>query len=463
MISTSSRPTTDPTTHSTAVKQRSHAITIGGGIAGLLAARVLTDYFDEVTVIERDCFSDVPQPRQGVPQSYHPHVLLVQGQMILEQFFPGIRDELLQQGALSLDWAADFRWLLQGSWTPRFPSDIISCACTRNLLEATMRKFLVNNAKVKFLEGFHVTGLLSCESSSSLKGIQIRSTKGDEQVLSAQFVLDASGRGSKSPQWLQSLGYEKPTETTVKSFLGYSTRWYRQLSNGLHDYKLLYVMPQAPNLPRGAVMHRVEGDLWLVNLIGIGGDYPPTDEAGFLEFAHSLSRPEVYDAIKHAEPISPIYGYRRTDNRLYHYERLPDLPENYVLLGDAVCAFNPVYGQGISSAALGAQTLNQCLKERGSLTGFAPYFHQKLANVIKVPWLIATGDDFRWFTTEGPRPNFLGRLMQRYLDRVMAAASESVEVYQALVQVMHLVKPPISLLQPRVIGRILLPRKTNKQ
>lgn len=459
MISTSPRPTINPTTQSTAVEQRSHAITIGGGIAGLLAARVLTDHFDEVTVIERDCFSEVPQPRQGVPQSCHPHVLLVQGQMILEQFFPGIREELLLQGALSLDWSADFRWLLSGNWTPRFSSDYISCACTRNLLEATIRQFLLNNTKVKFLEGYHVTGLLTRQKRTSINGIKVRSSQVDEQELSAHLVLDASGRGSKSPQWLQSLGYEKPKETTVKSFLGYSTRWYRQLNNGFQDYKLLYVMPQAPNLSRGAVMHLVEGDRWLVNLIGVGGDYPPTDEAGFLEFAQSLSSPEVYDAIKNAEPCSQIYGYRRTDNRMYHYERLSDLPENFVLLGDAVCAFNPVYGQGISSAALGAHTLNQCLKERGSLTGFSQYFHKRLANVIKTPWLIATADDFRWHTTEGIRPNFLGRLMQRYLDRVMAAAGESVEVYQALVQVLHLLKPPTSLFQPSVIGRTLLPRK----
>jgi hypothetical protein len=258
------------------------------------------------------------------------------------------------------------------------------------------------------------------------------------------------------------LGYKKPQETTVKSFLGYSTRWYHCLNNGVQDYKLLYVMPQAPDFPRGAVMHLVEGDHWLVNLIGVGGDYPPTDEEGFLEFARSLSSPVVYDAIKNAEPSSPIYGYRRTDNRVYHYEKLPDLPENFVLLGDAVCAFNPVYGQGISSAAVGAYTLSNCLKERDSLTMFSKHFQKQLAKANQVPWLIATGDDFRWSTTEGTRPNFLGLMMQRYLDRVMAAASDSVDVYQALVQVLHMLKPPTSLFQPNILGRTLLPRKANQ-
>jgi 2-polyprenyl-6-methoxyphenol hydroxylase-like FAD-dependent oxidoreductase len=443
-------------------KGSSHAIIIGGGIAGLLAARVLSDYFDEITVIERDYFSEVPQPRQGVPQSFHPHVLLVQGQMILEQLLPGIREELLQQGALSLDWAADFRWLLLGSWTPRFSSGIVSCACTRNLLEATIRHFLLKNGKVNFLEGYHVTGLLGSQSCTSLRGIRVRCRQGQDHDINAQFVLDASGRSSKSPQWLQSLGYKKPQETTVKSFLGYSTRWYHCLNNGVQDYKLLYVMPQAPDFPRGAVMHLVEGDHWLVNLIGVGGDYPPTDEEGFLEFARSLSSPVVYDAIKNAEPSSPIYGYRRTDNRVYHYEKLPDLPENFVLLGDAVCAFNPVYGQGISSAAVGAYTLSNCLKERDSLTMFSKHFQKQLAKANQVPWLIATGDDFRWSTTEGTRPNFLGLMMQRYLDRVMAAASDSVDVYQALVQVLHMLKPPTSLFQPNILGRTLLPRKANQ-
>jgi 2-polyprenyl-6-methoxyphenol hydroxylase-like FAD-dependent oxidoreductase len=444
---------------SKATNGSSHAITIGGGIAGLLAARVLTDFFDKVTVIERDCFAEVPQPRKGVPQSHHPHVLLVQGQNIIEQLLPGIRQELIRKGALSLDWAADFRWLLLGNWTPRFSSDIIGCACTRNLLEATVRQFLVNDGKVDILEGHQVTGLVSSQSRTSLRGIRVLSSQGKEHEINAQLILDASGRSSKSPQWLQHLGYEKPQQTSVKSFLGYSTRWYRNLNRESQDYKLLYVMPQAPDLTRGAVMHLVEGDRLLVNLIGVGGDYPPTDEAGFLEFARSLASSEVYKAIVNAEPISPIYGYRRTDNRLYHYEKLTDLPENFILLGDAVCAFNPVYGQGISSAALGAQVLSQCLQKWGFRTGFSKHFQKQLAKVNHLPWLIATGDDFRWSTTEGTRPNFLGRLMQRYLDHVMAAASESADVYHALVQVLHLLKPPVSLLQPSVIGRSLLPKK----
>jgi len=440
-----------------------HAIVIGGGIAGLLAARVLTDYFDQVTIIERDRFPKKPQPRQGVPQSYHPHVLLLQGQLILERLFPKLKDELLCNGAQCVNWTMDFRWLLMGNWTPRFPSEMVSLACTRNLLEAVIRQRLVNDTRVKLLEANQVTGLLTNTDNTAVVGVRLQDSNGKEAEIPAQLVVDASGRNSKAPKWLQSLGYEMPQETTVKSFLGYATRWYQTLGKSPVDYKMLYLMPKAPDHPRGGVIHQVEDGLWLVNLIGVGRDYPPLDEAGFLNFALSMCIPELYEAIKEAQPISPVYGYQRTENRWRHYEQLSRLPENFVMLGDAVCAFNPVYGQGITVAALGALTLDRCLKRQKPscsdrvLTGFAQRFQKQLAKVNVVPWLMATGDDFRWPTTEGGQPNFRIRLQHWYLNQVMLAASESTEVYKVLLEVIHLLKPPTVLFQFKVLIHILKP------
>lgn len=439
---------------------RSHALVIGGGIAGLLAARVLADHFEQVTIIERDHFPDVPQHRQGVPQSTHCHVLLVQGRIILEQLFPGIKEKLSQNDALEMDWTQDIRWLLLGNWTPRFASGLRSYTCTRNLLETIIREFLTEEKKIKFLQGYQVTSLLSSEDNRTVKGVRVRSVQEQETEILAQFILDASGRGSNATQWLQSLGYERPQETIVKSFLGYSTRWYRFPVHRDQDYKLFYLMPQAPNFSRGAVMQNVEQDRWLVTLIGVGRDYPPTDEADFLEFTRHLQSLEVYEAIKDAEPLSPIYGYRRTENRWYHYEWLSHLPENFVLLGDAVCAFNPVYGQGMSNAALSAITLSECLKQPTLSEGFSLHFQKKLAKVNKNAWLIATGDDFRWPTTEGGNPNFINRLMQRYLDRVILATRDNPQVYQALLEVLHLLKSPSSLFQAQILFQALMPRKT---
>lgn len=390
-----------------AVGSSRHAIVIGGSIAGLLAGRVLADYFDQVTIVERDRFPEKPEPRTGVPQSHQLHVLLYQGQRILEQLFPGLTDELASKGAEAVDWTADYQWLFLGGWGPRFPSEITTNPCTRNLLEAIIRQRLADKSHVEFLEACTVTDLLTNTGNTAVKGVRVRERNGTEVELPAQFVVDASGRSSKAPKWLQGLGYEIPKETAINSFLGYASREYQSLSGQPLDYKVLYLMPKAPDKPRGGVIYRVEGDRWIVALIGVGRDYPPTDEAGFLDFAHSLHSPEIYQAIKDAQPISPIYGYQRTENRLRHYERLSRLPENFVVVGDAVCAFNPVYGQGMTVAALGALILDECLKQRnqhrsnGNLTGLAQRFQKQLAKVNTVPWLMATGDDCRWPTTEG--------------------------------------------------------------
>ncbi len=433
----------------------SHAIVIGGGIAGLLAARVLSDHFKHITVIERDRFPDTPQPRQGVPQSFHPHVLLVKGQQILQDLFPSLTTELREKDAFLVDWTSDFRWRLMGKWTPRFASGIQGVACTRSLLETTIQQRLKQRENITFKEGYQVKELLSDRQNNTIRGIKIRDSQGRETEMLAQLLVDTSGRGSQAPKWLEKLGYEAPQETKIQSFLGYATRWYQRLSDASPDYQLLYVMPQAPNYSRGAVVHHVEGDRWFVNLIGIGRDYPPTKEEEFLEFARTMEHPAIYDAIKQAEPISPIYGYRGTDNRWRHYERLSQFPDNFILLGDAVCAFNPVYGQGITVAALGAHTLENCLQQqRGQLKGFSRRFQKQLAKTNKLPWLMSTGDDFRWPTTEGGQPNILTRFLQKYLDRVMLLATENQQTYRALAEVFHYLKPVSHLFQPYILWQL---------
>jgi len=440
-----------------------HAIVIGGSIAGLTAARVLTQHFERVTVVERDRYPENPVARKGLPQSHQVHILLGKGQQILEQLFPGLKDELADKGAPSIDWLADCPLSLLGRWAPRFKSEIITRACTRNLLEATIRQRMADNTKVQFREASLITGLLATRDNTEVTGVELRSN-GSTVTLPAQLVVDASGRDSKAPQWLQSLGYEIPQETIVNSHLGYASRSYQSLSHNHVDYKALYLVPKAPDSSRGGVLYQVEDGRWMALLIGVGRDYPPNDEAGFLNFARSLSSPEIYEAIIDAQPVSPIYSYQRTENRMRHYEQLPRLPENFVVLGDAVCAFNPVYGQGMTIAALGALTLDQCLRNRTSahqrqLTGLAQEFPKKLAKVNSVPWMMATSDDFRWSTTEGGKPDLMTRFMHKYLDRVMWLAGENPEVYKAFAEVLHLIKPPTTLFYPGILARALKLRK----
>lgn len=273
--------------------------------------------------------------------------------------------------------------------------------------------------------------------------------------IDADLVVDASGRGSKLPTWLESLGYTAPAETKVNAFLGYSTRIYEPASSLPGDWKALLIRVTPPETSRGGGIYRIEGNRWLVTLSGAEGDYPPTDEAGFLEFARSLPSPALCDAIKNARPLSPISGYRRTDNSWRHYERLNRLPENIVALGDSVCAFNPVYGQGMTVAALGALALGDCLRaQRGDLTGLTRRFQKKLARVLAIPWALATSADFLFPATEGARPGFPSTVTKGYMHQLGVLAFESPRVFREFFLVLHLVKSPSALFHPHIAAAV---------
>ncbi|HEY9598774.1 MAG TPA: FAD-dependent monooxygenase [Cyanophyceae cyanobacterium] len=438
-----------------------HAVVIGGSMAGLLAARILVNHFDRVTVVERDFLPEEPQPRQGVPQSSHVHVVLLKGQQILEQLFPGLGDELSAADAPTVDWTKDGLWLNVCGWTPRFPSNLTTRTCSRYFLEWAVRRRLSTYKNLQFLDGTQVKQLLTDESQSTVTGVQIRShNDSQERELTADFVVDASGRNSPLPKWLENLGYPLPPETTINSFLGYSNRWYQCPEGFQADWKVLLLAYKPPYSGRSGMIFPIEGNRWIVNLSGVGRDYPPTDEAGFLEFARTLRSPILYETIKNAQPLSPVYSYRRTENRWRHYEKLSKLPEGLVAIGDAVCAFNPFYGQGITTAALGALTLDQCLSQQfqrkpGSFTGLTKRFQKQLAHILITPWLMATGEDFRWPTTQGGNPNWMNRLIQGYMDRVLQLSVEHPEVHQTFIEIIHMVKPTTALFQPNILLRVL--------
>jgi hypothetical protein len=243
--------------------------------------------------------------------------------------------------------------------------------------------------------------------------------------------------------------------------LGYASRVYRRHS-ALQDCQGVYVQPAPPYYTRGAALFPIEGDRWILTLAGYGRDYPTTDEPGFLEFARSLRSGRVYDAIKNAEPESQIFSYRATENRLRHYERVSRRPEGFVVLGDAACAFNPVYAQGVTMAALGAQTLDQCLKKQkrvrrnGDMTGLARRFQRKLAKVNSAPWMLATGEDFRVRGCDGHRPGHTDQLVRSYVDRVVALSTENARARRLLLQVFNMLKPPSALFHPGLVARVLV-------
>ncbi|WP_375515630.1 hypothetical protein [uncultured Nostoc sp.] len=235
---------------------------------------------------------------------------------------------------------------------------------------------------------------------------------------------------------------------------------YELSENFQADWQGALVTAKAPGT-RGGVMSAIEENRWIVTLTGIGRDYPPTDEAGFLDFARSLRNPIIYEAILNAKAISPLTAYHRTENSWRHYEKLSRLPSGFVLVGDAVCAFNPVYGQGMTTAAIGAFTLDKCLRKQlsrhpdGNLVGLSQSFQKQLSKIIAIPWLMATGEDFRWHTTVGGRPNLMTKLMQQYLDQVLLLATENPDIHRLFLEVMHLLKPPSVFFHPNVFRQVL--------
>lgn len=436
------------------------AVVIGGSIAGLLAAQVLTKHFDHVIIVERDRLSQEREQRPGVPQANHLHGLLTRGKQILEQLFPGIEAEIAESGAPVMDFTADCAWLGISGWAPRFHSDISGYTCSRNLLERTIHRRLVANNRVAFMEAGQVTSLLSNAENTSITGVRVRLDKEVETDIFADLVVDASGRNSAAPQWLQAIGYEQPQETIINSFLGYASRCYELAADQQIDWNIAYLTAQAPGT-RGGVICKIEGNRWILTLTGVARDYPPTDEAEFLNFAQSLRSPIIYETIKDAKPLSPIYAYKRTENCLRHYEKLSKLPEGFAVIGDAVCAFNPVYGQGMTTAALGALTLDECLTEQlsqhpdGNLIGLSQRFQKQLHKVITVPWMITTGEDLRWSTTEGAKPSLINKIMQRYMEQVLVLQTTSPHIHRVFSEVMHMVKPPTALFQPSILMQVV--------
>lgn len=444
-----------------AKQSNQHAVVIGASMAGLLAARVLSEHFEQVTIIERDRLSEQVEPRKGVPQGQHAHILLMKGETILRELFPALYGTFAQDGAVPLT-STDVQWYDFGVWKAPSPDPIKSYCGSRPFLEQCVRRFVAARANVRFIDGCEVNRLCVNEDHTCVMGVSLvhHNPERHEEDLAADLVVDASGRGSRAPQWLMSLGYDRVEETSVKVDVGYATRIYRRPNDLPLDWKMLIVYPTPPREKRSGLVFPIEDDCWMVSLAGRLRDYPPADEAGFLEYARSLPDPSLYEAIKEAEPVTPIVTYKYAVNRRRHYERMARLPQGFVILGDAVCNFNPVYGQGMSVAALEAKVLDACLRDQqrqgtgNDLAGFPQRFQKAIVKAVKIPWMLATGEDFRYPETEGKRP--LGmNLLHWYTRRVNELTGSDPMVAGLFYQVLHLLKPPTVLFSPRVVWAVL--------
>ncbi len=438
---------------------RHHAVVIGESMAGLLAARVLSDHFEQVTLIERDRLTRDAEPRKGVPQGKHVHGLLARGAVIMREYFPDLFRNLAQDGAILVS-LEDVHWNQLGVWMAPVPSSVKALFQSRPFLEQHVRDQLAARDNVRIMDACEVAQL--CAHYDRITGVVLRYRTGEqhEEALSADLVVDTSGRGSRAPQWLNSLGYGNVQETSVKIDIGYATRIYRCPAHLPADWKGLFIYGRPPDDKRGGVILPIQGGYWMVTLVGSLRDYPPDDEVGFLEFARSLAQPNLYEAIKDAEPVTPIAVYKYSANRWRHYERMKRLPEGFIIMGDAACSFNPVYAQGMSVAAIEAQTLDRCLREQemfagnNGVVGFTQRFQQAIARDIKTPWLLSTGEDLRYPGTKGKRSLSI-RLLNRYMRRVIELTASDQCVAATLLRVRNLLKPLSALFQPRIILAVL--------
>ncbi|MBT2692527.1 FAD-dependent monooxygenase [Bacillus sp. ISL-55] len=432
---------------------RNRAAVVGGGIAGMLAARVLSEFFKEVILIEKDTKIDHVTNRKGVPQGNQGHVLLKSGEEIIEELFPGIIQELSQNGAMKTDFAGDLLWSHHGTQKIRFDSNVFISQQSRPLLEWQIQQRLEKIQNIHFRFECKVQSIQF--NNDEMNTIVTEDKNGVVTELLADIVIDASGAAALHNQWLRESGYAIPTKTEIKVDLFYASMVFKKLSHESINWHSLLVYPNPPEVQRGGMISPIEGNRMLVTLIGYGTKELPKDIDSFLEYAASVEQPEFYDAIKNELPLSKdVQIYRFPSLRRYHFEKLRNFPSGLLVIGDAFCRVDPVFAQGMSLASMEVQALRELLKKGLNKKQLTKSFHKKVSRILDIPWLIALTEDFRFRTTSGRKPIGLP-ILQWFVKRVVAACSDDEHVYSRFIQVLHLKSHPIRLAHPVILTKLL--------
>jgi flavin-dependent dehydrogenase len=432
----------------------SQAIVAGGSLAGMLAARVLAPHFARVLVLDRDELPNEPAPRRATPQAHHVHMLLKGGENAIEALLPGFCAELEARGALTVSGGSDTLAISELGAAPRFESKLRLHSQSRWLLEHTVRSLvLARTPNVAVRSGVVVRGLARDAGANRVTGVI---TDSGREPLAAELVIDATGRREEGLRWLEALDLPAPPVETVGVDFGYASMVLELDATQPRDWRMLAV----GNLPRvgarGAVILPIEGGRAMCSLGGRAGDYPPTERAAVLEFAAGLPQQVMAETLRRARFLSPVARMIYPANRFRHYERSDALPLGLLPLGDALCSFNPTYGQGMSSAALQAMALHQTLAAREpgeSLHDLSPRYLARAAEVARMPWRQANYNDFLYPTTEGDRSMFSAEEMQYRMALQLAAMRDDV-VREKLTAVNQLLAPFETLLAPEIRARV---------
>jgi 2-polyprenyl-6-methoxyphenol hydroxylase-like FAD-dependent oxidoreductase len=438
-------------------ESRSRAVVLGASMGGLLAARVLSDLYETVTVIERDRLPDDPVNRRGVPQGKHPHVLLGKAVEVIGNLFPGLFDQVVADGAIRWD-DGDLSRLWQsfsGHLTVRSapipdPAALTDYHLSRPLLEFAVRRAVREIPNVDILEEHDVVGLTADLDGDRITGVRIEEHHaGAKTRVKADLVVDATGRGSRASVFLEEFGYDRVRVDEVEVRIAYATLPVRIPRAALHE--LVVIVTPIPSRPTLLVMLACENDTYLVMCGTVGGEDPPADRRELLDFVEGLAPGHVAEAVRSAEPLAEVAQYRIPSSRWRRYDQLARTPEGLVVFGDAICSFNPIYGQGMTVAAIEAEVLRECL--RTSSRKVPQRFYRESAKAIQAAWRTAVGSDLALPQVPG-RPALSVRIMNAYQERVLTAMETDPVVAQQFLRVLWMLDRPSALARPAMVLRI---------
>jgi len=428
------------------------AVVIGAGIGGLTAARALADAFETVTIVERDELPEGTAARRAVPQGRHCHALLPGGLRALDELYPGISDEMIAAGAPTYEALTDFRFSIGGHELARTALGRTGVTASRPFIEGHVRRRTLALPNVDVIDRCDALGLTGGDGGGRVTGVRAlgRADGSAEQRLEADLVVASTGRAARVPAWLEALGYGRPEEEELRVDIVYASRAYRLPEGALADRMVL--IGARPGLPRGMALFAQEGGRWLLTLNGYGRHRPPADPEGFDEFLASVAPPDVLAAVRAAEPLSGIDTFRFPANRRRRYEQMR-LPDGLLVIGDAICSFNPIYGQGMTVAAMEAAALRECL--RGGGRRLSRRYLRRAVAIVDDAWKMAAGADLALPEVEGKRPAPV-RLVNAYMRRLHATASSDPLAAAALLEAGGLLRRPQSVMRPAVARRVLL-------